>query len=162
MLRDRLVCGIADSRLQCWLLAELDLTFKKALELAQAQETAEEGSKQMQQQPLSPSSTVNKMSGPAGRQNPPDDKPCYRCGGRHRHSLCPYMEAIYQACNKKGHLARVCRSAPATPARQRAKHKASNRPQACRKSNGTHQVGMDNNETAAEPESYQLFNLQES
>ena len=37
MLRDRLVCGIADSRLQRRLLAEPDLTFKKALELAQAQ-----------------------------------------------------------------------------------------------------------------------------
>ena len=37
MRSDRLVCGIADSRLQRRLLAEPDLTFKKALELAQAQ-----------------------------------------------------------------------------------------------------------------------------
>ena len=49
MLRDRLVCGIADTGLQRWLLAEPDLTFKKALQLPQAQETAEEGAKQLQQ-----------------------------------------------------------------------------------------------------------------
>ena len=39
MLRDRLVCGINDSRIQCRLLAEPSLTFKK--ELAQAFESAE-------------------------------------------------------------------------------------------------------------------------
>ena len=36
MLRDRLVCGIADQRIQRRLLAEPDLTFAKALELAHA------------------------------------------------------------------------------------------------------------------------------
>ena len=48
MLRDRLVCGITDSRVQRRLLAEPEL--KKALELAQAQEMAEKGMQQLQQQ----------------------------------------------------------------------------------------------------------------
>ena len=43
MLQDRLVCGIADSHVQCQLLAEPYLTFKKALELAQVQEKVEKG-----------------------------------------------------------------------------------------------------------------------
>jgi len=34
MLRDQLVCGIADTQLQRQLLAEPELTFKKVLELA--------------------------------------------------------------------------------------------------------------------------------
>ena len=41
MLRDRLVCGIRDARIQRRLLAEPDLTLKKAFDLAQASETAD-------------------------------------------------------------------------------------------------------------------------
>ncbi|KAK0149179.1 hypothetical protein N1851_010298 [Merluccius polli] len=40
MIRDRLVCGIGDDRIQHRLLSEPDLTFDKALKLAQAIETA--------------------------------------------------------------------------------------------------------------------------
>jgi hypothetical protein len=36
MLRDRLVCGIRDGRIQCRLLAEPDLTLKRAFKLSQA------------------------------------------------------------------------------------------------------------------------------
>ena len=36
MLRDRLVCGCRDRRLQCKLLAEKDLTFDQALAIAKA------------------------------------------------------------------------------------------------------------------------------
>ena len=42
MLRDRLVCGINDERMQRRLLAEPDLTCKKAVQLAQAIESAEQ------------------------------------------------------------------------------------------------------------------------
>ena len=49
MLRDRVVCGIADGRLQRRLLAEPELTLKKAVELAQAQETADQGAQHLQQ-----------------------------------------------------------------------------------------------------------------
>ena len=45
LLRDRLVCGISDVRLQCRLLAEPNLTFNKAVEIAQATETVEKDSK---------------------------------------------------------------------------------------------------------------------
>ena len=41
MLRDRLVCGCNDHRLQCKLLAEDNLTFDTALKIAKAIETAE-------------------------------------------------------------------------------------------------------------------------
>ncbi|KAI7796507.1 hypothetical protein IRJ41_023564, partial [Triplophysa rosa] len=40
MLRDRLVCGINEDRIQRRLLVETDLTFEKALKIAQAMETA--------------------------------------------------------------------------------------------------------------------------
>ena len=48
MLRDRLVCGINDNRLQRRLLAEANLTFKKAYEIAQAMEAAERSAKELQ------------------------------------------------------------------------------------------------------------------
>ena len=48
MLRDRLVCGVRDPQLQKRLLAERQLTFSKALELAQAFESAESSSRDIQ------------------------------------------------------------------------------------------------------------------
>ena len=41
MLRDRLVCGVNDERIQRRLLAESQLEFKKTMELATAMETAD-------------------------------------------------------------------------------------------------------------------------
>ena len=43
MLRDRLVCGVNLAGIQKRLLAEKDLTFTKALDIAQALEAAEKG-----------------------------------------------------------------------------------------------------------------------
>ena len=40
MLRDRLVCGIDDDRIQCRLLAERELSFEKAVEIALAHKMA--------------------------------------------------------------------------------------------------------------------------
>jgi len=94
MLRDRLVCGIANTRLQRRLLAEPKLTFKKALELAQAQETAEEGAKQIQQRHSSQSTSLNKIGhanhAARHRGTAEVEKPCYHCGGRHQSTQCHY------------------------------------------------------------------------
>ena len=45
MLRDRLVCGVNHDTIQSRLLAEKDLTYDKAIELAQAVETAQKNAK---------------------------------------------------------------------------------------------------------------------
>ena len=63
MLRDRIVCGIANNQLQRRLLAEPDITFKKALELAQAQESTDQGYQQLQQQQKHSLPLVNKVNG---------------------------------------------------------------------------------------------------
>ena len=47
MLRDRLVCGVQQDSIQQRLLAEKDLTYQKALELATAMEAAAQGSQDM-------------------------------------------------------------------------------------------------------------------
>ena len=48
MLWDRLVCGINDQKLQCRLLAEPTLTYEKAFALAQALETADKSTKELE------------------------------------------------------------------------------------------------------------------
>ena len=48
MLRDRLVVGIDNEAIQCRLLSESTLTFKKALELAQSLEAAAKNMKEIQ------------------------------------------------------------------------------------------------------------------
>ena len=48
MLRDRLICGFNDERLQQRLLVEPQLTFKKAMELSQTFESSVQDSKDLQ------------------------------------------------------------------------------------------------------------------
>ena len=106
MLRDRLVCGIWDVRVQRRLLAETDLTFKKAYDLAQASETAEKNSKDLQQQQSSHS--VHALSRPKNPSRQHTTVSCHRSGGKHSASTCRFREAECFVCGEKGHLARMC------------------------------------------------------
>lgn len=47
MLRDRLICGLAEGRCQQHLLAEVDLTFDNATKIAQAMKLAEGNVKEL-------------------------------------------------------------------------------------------------------------------
>ena len=69
MLRDRLVCGIRDRRLQQRLLAETDLTFKKALEISQAIEAAERNAKDLQTKLTLTSKPILAVNQPRGDQD---------------------------------------------------------------------------------------------
>jgi len=50
MLRDRIVCGINNGKIQQRLLAEKTLTLAKTIELAQGMETAAKNAKELSQQ----------------------------------------------------------------------------------------------------------------
>ena len=101
MLRDSLVCGVEDSRIQRRLLAEPELTFDKAFEIAMASESAEKNVKDLQS-PV----PVNKLK-THGTQNP-----CYQCGEKHKAADCCFKTAECRKCGRKGHIARVCKSKP--------------------------------------------------
>ena len=109
MLRDRLVVGINDRRIQQRLLSERNLTFPKALEIAQAMEAAEVGI-----QDLSSTGAVNtdKMFVMTNRQHKSSTttKSCYRCGGPHAHNSCKFKDSTCFRCKKVGHISKVCRS----------------------------------------------------
>ena len=106
MLRDRLFGGINNEQLQRHLLAEPDLMFAKAFDMAQAYESAAKHSKDLQ-----PSSVVavhvvkDKPQKPASLTDS-----CYRCGGKHRPSDCRFKDVDCHYCGKTGHISRVCRS----------------------------------------------------
>ena len=128
MLRDRLVCGINDSRLQRRLLAEKDLTFQTAMDIAQAMEAADRSAKDLAKLPPStaPVNFVRKQR----------EGNCYRCGGKHTATTCSFKDADCHNCGKKGHITRACRSK--LPKKQ---------PQGSRKRGGAHYNKKPNSNT---------------
>ena len=113
MLRDRLVCGIGDTRIQRRLLAEPELTFQKALTLSQAMELADRDTKDLQVASTVNPAQIHKLHKKAS-SSPKSSKDtaavCYRCGGKHLANHCRFKEAECHACGKKGHIAKVCKS----------------------------------------------------
>lgn len=101
MLRDPLVCGVNNDQIQKRLLAEPELAYKRAFELATAMETASKNIKEIQGTSLA---GINKM------QPQPEERgaPCYRCGGGHTAAQCCFKDVECRYCKKVGHIARVC------------------------------------------------------
>ena len=108
MLRDHLVCGCKDKRLQCKLLAEKDLTFQQALTIAKATEAAEKEVRDLQQPATAQLNAVH-----GGKKPPPKSTrelpgmACYRCEGKHKATDCKYQDAECHFSKKKGHISRV-------------------------------------------------------
>ena len=113
MIRDRLVCGINNVRIQRRLLQEPSLTYKSAFEKAQAMEFAAQDMAHMTESKPAPVYNMHNKSG-TGKHSTNSSHPptveCYRCGGHHYATKCRFMEATCRTCGKKSHLARVCRS----------------------------------------------------
>ncbi|XP_056098696.1 uncharacterized protein K02A2.6-like [Rhinichthys klamathensis goyatoka] len=140
MLRDRLVCGIADDRMQRRLLAEPELTFEKALKVALAIETANRDVRDLQLKIVEGvgSNVSNQLlvhnveSNPSHKwQGKATPLTCYRCGGEHMARDCRFVNEKCHGCGKKGHLKRVCKSSPLADqwlkGEGRGKHKQSGR-----------------------------------
>lgn len=121
MLRDRLVCGINDPRMQRRLLSESGLTFKKALELAQGMETAAKQTEELSHtqyqtaevkkfhsshDSTSHSATqknYKKVSSTGQNSKTKTQRtgtPCIRCGGSHAPHECPHKDVKCYACQK--------------------------------------------------------------
>ena len=120
MLRDQLICGINDDRMQHRLLAESGLTFKKTYKLAQAMETADHDARELQGPPPNAVNKLNKVVRAATRRSPPmgartadhrnPQNSCYRCGQNHLASECQFRRSECRFCKKIGHIEKVCRS----------------------------------------------------
>ena len=134
MLRGRFVTGLSNAKTQHTLLAEADLTFARAVEIATAREAAQ---KDIQAMGNSSGTTVykvrtntksrgshnhksnfsskeksknseNSKSQTAAKPNAPAS-PCSGCGKLHWKKDCPFKGGVCYACNRKGHIKPVCR-----------------------------------------------------
>ena len=145
MLRDRLICGVNDERLQRRLLAEPQLTFKKAMELSQTFESSMQDAKDLQ------SSSRMPRAGLVNAINEQKAK-CYRCGGQHNPYKCKYKESVCHNCKKKGHLAKRCHQRDKSGTRKSPHPKS------------THHIGTEPTDTEKEAEDgvYTMFTVPSS
>ena len=118
MLRDRLVCGIADTQIQKRLLQEKELDFKKAFDVAQAMEAAARNTADLQLSGSGSTTVLALQDGPPRQskaQNSHAKKSfhhdrCYRCESEHDANGCPFKSAKCFKCDKLGHLQKMCRT----------------------------------------------------
>ena len=106
-LRDRLLCGLKSVQIQKKLLAERDLTFKKAFETAQSMELANKEDFRHTSVPVD--DTVNKVGRYASSGHSTGDAvSCFSCGGKHSPSGCWARSVQCYKCHNNGHLAKMC------------------------------------------------------
>lgn len=123
-LRDMFVCGLRNENFQKKLLAERDLTYTKAVEIAIAMEAATRDVKELhgQTEKLSINKMKHKPQKAPQKQSKPETKlvrksgnfkgvPCYRCAKtNHTAANCRFIKATCNKCSKVGHIAPACRS----------------------------------------------------
>ncbi|XP_038047830.1 uncharacterized protein K02A2.6-like [Patiria miniata] len=135
MLRDRLVCGVQNERIQKSLLAQPEdkLDLKRTVELAQSMQLAGDQAKMLsaststmaesnttvnafkkkQAQRLNRPTWSNQRQTSArssSTQQQKPRKPCGNCGTFHKRRECPAYGKTCHKCNKKNHYADYCRS----------------------------------------------------
>ena len=154
MLRDRLVCGIRDSRTQERLLSEPDLSFKKAYDICMATEMAEKNARDLQPKSQARSPTQAVLAVNLSKSQRGGSLKCFRCNStQHLAPKCPHKSTDCHHYGKKGHLARACCSAK--------KQKAPHNPRKTKfsQSQQTHHLGESGGEEEEQDTSYMLCNV---
>lgn len=116
-LRNQLVFGMKNTTAQKKCLERRNMTLKDVLEVALSHEMAEQGGKEIQKYASSakPVEVVQRIGKPNANMKIPaksaSGSHCYRCGdANHFANTCKFKDVVCSACNKKGHLRRVCQS----------------------------------------------------
>ena len=120
MLRDRLVCGINDEAIQRRLLGESQLTYRKAMEIAQNQERAEKNVKELRASSKRETESQRVHAVGSSQRDSRRDQPqrlasaltCFRCGKvGHVVSKCRMrQDVVCHCCGKTGHVRRACKN----------------------------------------------------
>ena len=101
-IRDRLVVGVKDEKIQERLLGERTLTLEKAIEIAVSMESARKYSR------LMPGTSTSETETPIHRL--PDRGECYRCGSTtHLADRCHFRSKVCFKCGRTGHTRWKCR-----------------------------------------------------
>ena len=102
-LRDRFVCGLRSKQTQKRLLAEKELTWKAAVEIALAMEVADKQASNFRNSPET--GGINYVKPPHPPKTPKQRKPCFRCGEDHVPQKCRFKDENCRNCKSKGHIA---------------------------------------------------------
>lgn len=106
MLRDRLVCGVRDIRIQRWLLAEAKLTLKRALDLALTIEAAYKNASEIHKTDGQGGDlSVNKVD---AKVSTGSEVKWFCCGGNHYPQASHFKNAKCYCCGKVRRLAHLC------------------------------------------------------
>lgn len=119
MLRDRIVLGVLDKKLQRKLLEVNDLSLQKVVDMCRASELSQNHIKKMYQQQATVAVEAVQSSQPQNTQDKPKDKynsvnnrdilyNCKKCGTRHKPRNCPAFGKICHNCNKPNHYIKGC------------------------------------------------------
>lgn len=120
MLIEQLLFGL-ESRGMCdEIIAKNPETFDAAYKVAHTMEATHKTSVEVTTDPAGTTITTNKLgyvstgvkkgSFRQGSSNQDRAPTCHGCGGRHERKYCKFRDAVCFACNRKGHLSKVCRS----------------------------------------------------
>ena len=115
-LRDKLVCGLNDQRIQQKLLSIRELTLTMAVDNADAMEAAVKNAREIHSTSsgsrVEPAS-VNKLGGGSGwnRGSSGKQRECFRCESTgHLTDTCIFKGKECYACKKVGHIKKKCQS----------------------------------------------------
>jgi hypothetical protein len=104
------VHGLRQESTQRRLLAETDLTYSKAIEMAKGMETAAKEARTLRDTDHN-APVVKKLTATARMGTAMAQTSCYRCGRmNHRSDECKFRHSTCNACGKTGHIAPVCQS----------------------------------------------------
>ncbi len=106
-LRDRFVCGLRSEAMQKKLLIETELTFKRAIEIAQSMQSAATKAKELQSH--SPGGEGQGHQAVHALQH--NHSSCHRCGKQnHTADKCVFKYKHCLACGNMGHIKAMCRT----------------------------------------------------
>ena len=117
MLRDRLVCGVNDRKIQLKLLGTVNLTFARAREIAIAMEASVKDSSSILKQngvvasKSEDSAPINMVqSGSNVKKGGSSGYKCFRCTfSNHSSDDCKFIDQECHYCHKIGHTVRACK-----------------------------------------------------
>lgn len=116
MLRDRLVCGMRDAKLQYELLKKDKLSYQDVVDAMFTYESAGKDARMIQDAAAAdtPATTPTTSTGVEPMdinavQSKPSVRLCYRCGDQHA-GECRFVNTVCRYCKKKGHLEKICLS----------------------------------------------------
>ena len=130
MIRDRLVCGINDEQIQKRLLAESELSYKKAVKLASSMEEASKNVLELKgsiakKGPEVDKTEVHRVKSASPRSAERGTFNCFHCGrpGHLKVKCRVRPDIVCSACGNTGHMRRACRSTKSAPRKDQGRRR---------------------------------------